>query len=206
MITSMPVGWRMRQFKPEQPATTYEMFRNAILMEIARCVNMPYNVAAGNSSKFNYASGRLDWQTYHSAIDVERSEWDVECLDRILEHWWDEAVLDGLIPRGLPPMDFIPHQWMWPGREHVDPSKDANGQHRRLASGTTHRAKEYAKNGLDVDVEDEKAAESFGMTVREYRRALAKSLFQMGDGTDDAETDEDDDVDETADEVETAAA
>ena len=29
---------------------------------------MPFNVAAGNSSGYNYASGRLDWQTYFRAL------------------------------------------------------------------------------------------------------------------------------------------
>ncbi len=34
----------------EQPATTYAEFKREILNEIARCLNMPFNVAAGNSS------------------------------------------------------------------------------------------------------------------------------------------------------------
>jgi hypothetical protein len=31
----------------------------------------PFNVAAGNSSGYNYASGRLDHQTYFKAIRVD---------------------------------------------------------------------------------------------------------------------------------------
>ena len=40
------------------------MFKHEILNEIARCVNMCYNVAVGNSSGYNYGSGRLDWVYY----------------------------------------------------------------------------------------------------------------------------------------------
>jgi capsid protein len=55
------------------PATTYAEFKKEVLNEIARCLNMPFNVAAGNSSGYNYASGRLDHQTYFKAIRVEQA-------------------------------------------------------------------------------------------------------------------------------------
>jgi capsid protein len=64
MATVMPGGWKLGQAHAEQPATTYGEFKREILNEISRCLNMPYNVAAGNSSGYNYASGRLDHQTY----------------------------------------------------------------------------------------------------------------------------------------------
>jgi hypothetical protein len=38
---------------------------------------MPFNVAAGNSSGYNYASGRLDHQTYFKAIRVEQAQLEV---------------------------------------------------------------------------------------------------------------------------------
>ncbi len=72
-MVTVPSGWKMNQFKPEQPTTTYEMFRNAILNEIARCVHMPANKARCDSSGYNFASGKLDHGTYYGAIDVERT-------------------------------------------------------------------------------------------------------------------------------------
>jgi len=57
-----PEGWEPTQIKAEQPATTYDMFKREIINEMARCLNMPYNIAACNSSGYNYASGRLDHQ------------------------------------------------------------------------------------------------------------------------------------------------
>ena len=56
MLLTMPGGWKMAQMQSEQPATTYAEFKKEILNEIARCLNMPFNVAAGNSSGYNYAS------------------------------------------------------------------------------------------------------------------------------------------------------
>ena len=71
----------------------------------------------------------------------------------------------------------LPHQWFWDHRGHVDPQKEAGGQKLRLVSGSTHRAREYAVQGLDVDTEDEKAAAAYGVPVGEYRRALFQAHF-----------------------------
>mgnify|MGYP003730645049 CR=1 FL=1 len=69
----VPEGWEPAQVKAEQPATTYDMFKREILNEIARCLNMPYNIAAGNSSSYNYASGRLDHQSFFKSIRIDQA-------------------------------------------------------------------------------------------------------------------------------------
>ena len=113
-------------------------------------VRSPFNVAAGNSSGYNYASGRLDHQTYFKAIRVEQSHLECVVLDRILAAWLDEAALiPGLIPDGLPPITTWQHQWFWDGHEHVDPLKEASAQATRLANHTTTLAHEYARQGQD---------------------------------------------------------
>jgi len=149
-LLTMPGGWKMSQLEAEQPATTYAEFKHEILNEIARCLNMPFNVAAGNSSGYNYASGRLDHQTYFKAIRVEQSQLEVTVLDRILAAWFDEAALvPGLLPDDLPPIASLAHQWFWDGHEHVDPAKEALAQSQRLANHTTTLAHEYARQGRD---------------------------------------------------------
>lgn len=147
-LLTMPSGWKMSQLQAEQPSTTYAEFKREILNEIARCLNLPFNVAAGNSSSYNYASGRLDHQTYFKSIDVERHQLEITVLDRILESWFDEAALIfGYLP--FPSVPGLEHQWFWDGREHVDPIKEAQAQTMRLANHTTTLAYEYAKIGLD---------------------------------------------------------
>lgn len=149
-LVTMPGGWKMSQMQAEQPATTYAEFKHEILNEIARCLNMPFNVAAGNSSGYNYASGRLDHQTYFKAIRVEQMHLEVAVLDRILAAWFDEAVLiPDLLPAGIGPIADWPHQWFWDGQEHVDPAKEASAQATRLANHTTTLAHEYARQGRD---------------------------------------------------------
>jgi len=136
-------------FKAEQPTTTYGDFKRQIINEIARCLNMPYNVAAGDSSGYNYASGRLDHQVYYKSLRVDRDELELDVLEWLLEQWFAEA---SLIPGYLPIPDAdasIDHEWFWPGDEHVDPAKESVGQKNRLASCTTNLAREGAREGVD---------------------------------------------------------
>ena len=153
-LVTMPGGWKMAQMQAEQPSTTYAEFKRELLNEIARCLSMPYNFAACNSSSYNYASGRLDGQIYFKAIRVEQSHLERVILDRILSAWLDEAsLIPDLLPTGLGPFAQWPHQWFWDGHEHVDPAKEANAQATRLASHTTTLADEYAKRGQDWEVQ-----------------------------------------------------
>ena len=155
MATVLPNGWKLGQIQAEQPSTTYADFKRELLNEIARCLNMPFNVAAANSSAYNYASGRLDHQTYFKSLRVEQDQIEDVVLDRALLAWLDEAVrIENYLPQSLRMVgaDF-PHQWFWDGQEHVDPAKEATAQATRLQSNTTTLAAEYAKAGLDWESE-----------------------------------------------------
>jgi len=154
-LLTMPGGWKMSQVQAEQPSTTYSEFKKELLNEIARCLNMPFNVAAANSSAYNYASGRMDHQTYFKSIRVEQDHIADVVLDRILRAWIGEAVLiEGLLPQPARLRDAeFPHQWFWDGHEHVDPAKEATAQAVRLASHTTTLAAEYARVGRDWESE-----------------------------------------------------
>jgi hypothetical protein len=122
MATVLPDGWKLGQIKAEQPTTTYAEFKREILNEIARCLNMPFNVAACNSSSgYNYASGRLDHQTYFKSIRVEQAH-----CEAVARPHPRRLARRGASDRGLPPLaegESSPHQWFWDGTEHVDPPR-----------------------------------------------------------------------------------
>lgn len=150
MFTTLPGGYRLEQLKAEQPTTTYGEFKAELIDEVARCENVPSNIARGNSSAYNYASGRLDNQMFGRAQHVDHSEVEEEVIDRILAAWLEEAALEpGVIPDGFPPMAECSHEWFWDGAQHVDPAKEANAQATRLANLTTTLAEEYAARGRD---------------------------------------------------------
>jgi lambda family phage portal protein len=187
-LVTMPGGWKMSQLQAEQPATTYAEFKREILNEIARCLNMPFNVAAGNSSAYNYASGRLDHQTYFKAIRVEQAQVEDTILDRLLAAWFDEAALiPGLLPAGLGPFIDLDHAWFWDGHEHVDPAKEATAQATRLANHTTTLAHEYARQGRDWEDALRQRAKEVALMAE-----LGLTPAQTTPGPDDANPEEDD--------------
>lgn len=68
---TMPFGWKIGQVRAEQPTTVYGDFKHEMINEIPRCLNMPFNIAAGKTSGYNYASGRLDHQAFFEAIRID---------------------------------------------------------------------------------------------------------------------------------------
>ena len=187
-LVTMPGGWRMAQIQAEQPTTTYKEFKQELLNEIARCLNMPLNIALCNSSQYNYSSGRLDHQTYYKAIRVDQSHLERVVLDRLLAAWLDEATLvPDLLPSGLGPFAQWPHQWFWDGHEHVDPAKEANAQATRLESHTTTLADEYAKRGQDWEVQLRQRAKEvalmsqLGLTIGQVSTAPSQDYSDVQD-------------------------
>jgi len=198
MATVLPDGWRLGQIEAQQPATSYAEFKREILNEIARCLNLPYNIAACNSSGYNYASGRLDHQTYYKSIRVEQSHLAEAVLDPIFAAWIGEAEL-------LSDFAFLRtmdagHQWFFDGTEHVDPAKEANAQATRLASNTTTLAAEYARQGKDWETElRQRAKEQALMTELGLNAANAvKSTGSQAapEPTDDQDEEADTDVEQ----------
>jgi len=201
-LLTMPGGWKMGQVKAEQPSTTYGEFKREILNEIARCLNMPYNVAAGNSSGYNYASGRLDHQTYFKSTRVDQSHIDTVVLDHILAAWLHEAVLvSDLLPLWMRTAPVPDHQWFWNGQEHVDPAKEANAQATRLKSHTTTLAHEYARQGRDWETElrqrgkEVRLMRSLGLSVEE---SLPEPVHEDREDPEEEEDSDDEDVREAA--------
>lgn len=177
-MTTLPDGWDISQLKAEAPTDAHDAFAKAILREIARCLDMPFNIAAGDSSSYNYASGRLDHQTYFRSIDIDRKQLEIECLDRLFAAWLAEYLGDasGINPRDIDTSAY-PHEWRWDGYEHVDPQKEANATETMLRSGQTNLPDVIAKGGGDWEVHQEKAAKGLGLSVKDYRARLADYLL-----------------------------
>ena len=123
MMTILPAGWDMGQFDVKHPTTTYEMFVKVLLREVARCLCMPWNIAAGDSSSYNYSSARLDHLLYRQCMLVEREDCTADVLERLFAAFLDEAVMvPGLLPEGTPALAAnVPHTWHWPAWDFIDP-------------------------------------------------------------------------------------
>lgn len=152
-LLTMPAGTNLKGLKAEQPATTYEMFKRCLVSEFARCLLMPYGVAAGDSSAYNFSSGKLDRKGWVRATRVEHSRLESIVIERIFSAWWQEMrLIDGpeSLPRAMRSLRRPSrHTWRWDGDEPIDPLKESNAKGIKLQYGMTTLASELSQDGSD---------------------------------------------------------
>lgn len=179
MLMTLPAGWDMTQFKAEQPQTTLEMFDRVIIREVGRCVDMPYGIAASDSSQYNFASGKLDHLPWFQAVRVEQDHIEDIAADPSFAHWFAEAsLIPGYLPD--PPEDFAgdtpPHKWFWDGQDLLDP-REASAKDIALKNGSETHGRIYAKRGEDPIDAWEAEAELLGISLDEYRQKVLDAMF-----------------------------
>lgn len=146
----LPATYDLKQLNLENPTDSQIDFSLQVKTEVARCLNLPKNVALGDSSGYNYSSGRLDYQAYDKFLWIERMKWERSVLDPIFRAWMKEFRLTRQAANFREKnTSRVPHKWFWDGREHVDPVKEANAQQIRLQNSVTTLAEEAAREGLD---------------------------------------------------------
>lgn len=182
-MMTLPDGWDVQQLKAEQPTTSFDAFVRTMLREIARCLDMPFNVAAGDSSSYNYSSGRLDHQTYFRAIEVDRHSLERAVLDRVFRAWLDEALLTpGLFIERRTTLGRPRAGWDWPPFEHVDPEKESKATANDLSFALTSIPTEHARRGRRWEREFARQARALGITVGDLQRRVADKLFATSTG------------------------
>lgn len=174
-MVSTPEGWDLKQLKAEQPTTQYKDFKAEIITEVARPLNMPANVARGDSSGYNYASGRLDFQTYDRSIEVDREGLERDMLNRIYDNWLAEYKAR----KALSKEDVLAisnPQWYYSGRGHVDPEKEAKADNVRLQNGTLTKGDYWASQGEDSKRKEKQRIDEMisGEVMWNEARAAAK--------------------------------
>lgn len=175
----LPAGYQLNQLKAEQPTTTYPQFKREIVSEAARGTGsgVPYGVAAGDFSSYNFTSGRLDTRPYSKSIRIERSSWEVKACTPLFRGWFEEArFIPGYLPevaRKITPR----HEWRWDGEDFVDPNKETEAATSRVASGFSSFDDECNKFGGDRETIWRKNAQALGLTEQEYAKRMADKVF-----------------------------
>lgn len=180
MMTALPSGWDASQMKAEHPSTTHAEFHKTLINEQARPKNMPYNKAACDSSSYNYASGRLDHQTYYASLDVEREDANDLVLDPVFDEWWIEAIKTFGWLGGRPETlsEFAKaHLWDWPKHRVADVQAEASAIDTRLKSAQVTLTQVYSDCGVDYEDALIKEAAAFGIGVDDLRKLHLNAVF-----------------------------
>lgn len=185
---TLPDGYDISQINPMQPAATYEMFKKEIVAEMARCLNMPYNVAAATNQNMNFASGKLDHTGWFKTVKIATSLFGDVAADAAFSRWHERAVLvDDMLPES--PVDFDPrtgtppHIWNWDGQEMIDP-READAQATALQNGITTIPELYSKRGKDWDEQLTNGAKALNISREEYQKLLVKNIFSNANKAD----------------------
>jgi capsid protein len=152
MLLTVPGGGRVSQFKPEQPTTNYQTFVDAKLREAGRCLNVPFGKMAGDHSRYNYSSGRMDDAPYWHDREIERSEMEAKVFRPLFWKWCEFAALT--IPRLAAFKGqwwALRHAWHYDAKPSSDPVKDATGDELNLTNGSDTLAGIAARDGTTTD-------------------------------------------------------
>lgn len=159
-LLTVPHGWKAKQFEANDSTDTYEQFVTSKRAEMGRPVLAPRNRITGDSSQFNFASGRLDSLPYQDLIWIERDRFRNRVLDRLFLVWYAEMRLLGLIPDTLPAVNEWVWDWHWDGFSPLSPIDEATAIEMRLALHLTTLSEECAAEGKDWrEVIDQRAVE-----------------------------------------------
>lgn len=193
-LLTLPYGWAVNQFKPEQPINSFAEFKAENLTDFGRPVQAPRNVVTGNSAPYNYASAKLDSRNYERSHRTERNRCSVMVLDRLAMAWLDEATHTSLIPDGLPAFSDWSFVWGWDGFDSIDPVKDASATQIDLETGMVTYADALAERGKDWEehfeqraLEKERMAE-LGLTPTDVAIAPKTIVPEDATGTNEGDT------------------
>jgi capsid protein len=152
MLLTLPAGVKANFPKDSPPSAEYAAYVDAKLRKIGRCINMPFGKVAGDHSKYNYSSGRMDDAPYWSDREVERQELEVKAFDPVFYQFCNFARF--VLPRLAAFQGKfwqLKHCWHYDARPSSDPVKDATGDELNLTNCADDLAGIAARDGTTVE-------------------------------------------------------
>ena len=150
-FTTLPDGWKIDMFRFDPTGQGVQEFVRTMLSWATQALLAPWNIVAGDSSDYNFASGRLDHMTFYSYVGIMRSEIEKYGLNWFFHnHWFPIARLTNRIPDDLGPFSVT---WYWDQREAIDPNKAANAATTLKEAGMLDEVgywESQGENALDV--------------------------------------------------------
>ena len=173
MMVALPWQYEAQQMDAKHPNASYDVFHKSQVSEQARPLGMPRNIAGCDSSSYNYASGRLDHQTYFMSLDVDRADCEARVLNRLFQAFWREAVLVYEFS-----VETLPaFTWDWPQHPVADVRAEAIANNFKLRNGSTTLSQVYADQGYIAAEQMQAEADLLGVPIEEYKRRVFDALY-----------------------------
>ncbi len=190
-VPTLPPGTTLEGINVSSQSDDRTKYVHLIVAAAARCVQMPKNIALGDSSNSNMATAAIDIQPWINRVNIDRTDFQ-PVIRKVFKMWYDRAILikDYLPITGRNGFTYdINYDSTF---EHPDPGKRANARAVDLASGSTTLHQVYTEQGLNPRRQLDREARTLGIT-REYLNELiiasrTKATFLLQDPEDVAET------------------
>lgn len=172
-LNVLPSGDKLTSVKSESPTTDQVELIKQINASIVRCLVMPYNTASGDSSRHNFASGRLDHQAYRKSVEIEQVRLEGDVLLPIYHAWLEMAIryYPELYSLRYQPSDSLNPVWYWDEWQHIDPLKQAKATIALLKAGLTTYDDEWGRRKSDFKDKFRQIAKEQQM-IRDHEIAL----------------------------------
>ena len=165
-FTTLPDGWKATLFKLDVTGEGVSEFTKTCLSWATQALMVPWNLASGDSSDYNFASGRLDHMLFHSYVKVNRADLTRKGLDWLFwNHWMPFARTLNRVSSDLGNFDI---RWYWDNMKPIDEKKSAD------ASVTLKDAKLLD----EVAYWREQGKDAADVAERQIRFELQKQLIQ----------------------------
>lgn len=174
MMTALPAGWEPEQLDSKTPGAQYKEFLRQQINEQGRPKAMPVNVAMGDSSDHNFASGKLDHMPWHQRLRLDRLDCDDLVMEPLFSLWFDELALTyGFASRRLPE-----HIFDWPVLPVADEKARASANNMDLANGSKTLSEVYQERGKDFEGDElpKMTADYFGEVTDENKNKMREIL------------------------------
>jgi len=195
-------GDKLTPYTPNRPPSTYPAFVESVTRQIGDAVGLPYELISKDFSKTTYASARAAlgeaWRFFQNRRKWMADYWATP----VYALWLEEAVNLGLVdaPNFYEFKSFyIRAKWIGPGRNQIDPVKEAQAAALRLGNRTSTLELECAEAGLDWnEVLEQQALEK----ARLEQLGLSELPEVLDQEEEEQEEEEEDDAEEDEDEEE----
>lgn len=182
-IPTLPPGTDLVSVPVSISGEERTQFVRMVIGAAARCLQMPLNIAMGDSSNHNMATAAIDIQPWVNKIKIDRSDFE-PVIRKVFKMWHSRAILvSGYItPQARTGFTYeLNYDATF---EHPDPAKRANARAIDLASGSSTLHEIYTEKGRNARRQLNREARTLGITREQLneiiiaKRAQAPFLLQ----------------------------
>lgn len=203
MVPTLPPGATLEGLSYSGTTAEDAEALDAMVGAAARCINMPVNLATGNSRQYNMASSQVDFGPWKNTINIDREDF-APVVHRMVKLWFTAGALTKNYFQDKT-LRFVKEEGLTYTLSysqvfnHPDPQKISNSTATDLQTGATTLVRYYTERGRNPRREIQREADLLGIEYIDMCKILtlgrvsaASSLMQVEPEDDPLDDTEDD--------------